>query len=144
MRAMVYGLGIALVLLVLGLFDRSVRAQKSEKQRDEQPSVVDFEDMKYPLAARLKHTEGVVVLRVRLNKDGEVLGAEALSGPRDLVPDCLANAKTWRFLPNSGESAIIVYWFRIEGLCHGFVSSQFAVFASNFARITSCEAHVEP
>lgn len=144
MKAIRYRLGLVLGLVFLLSPAHPTASQKTENQKQDEPTVVDFEEMRYPLAARLKHSEGVVVIQVKLSKDGKVLGTDALSGPKDLIPDSLSNVKTWRFAPNSHDSAIGVYWFHIEGLCHGYGSSQFAFFASNFARVTSCEAHIEP
>jgi TonB family protein len=144
MKAMRFALVVTLAFLLLGPFGHSTTAQNGKTQSDKDPSVVDWEDMRYPLAARLRHAEGVVVVRVKLNNGGKVTGAEALSGPKDLVPDCLTNAKTWRFAANSRDNAIIVYWFHIEGECHGSGPSLFALFAPNLAKITSCEGHIEP
>jgi len=103
-----------------------------------------FEPMDYPLAARFTHTQGVVVVRVRLNGEGAPVSAEELYGTKALATECVSNAKKWRFRANgSSGSAIIVYEFRIEGLCHSPCPSQFLFKPPNLAIITIGDAVVE-
>ncbi len=49
-----------------------------------------------------------------LDDQGKVVQAVALSGNDLLLPDCLVNAKKWRFKPNSMRAAVIVYNLRRE------------------------------
>ena len=135
------GLLVGLLVLVMG--GQSI-GQASETITDDEIKVVDFQEMRYPLAARLSHIEGVVVVKLTLNSNGEVAHASAISGPKLLIADVLKNAETWKFHPNPQAWVILVYNFRIRGLCHGTGSSQFIFEPANFASITSCDAVVEP
>lgn len=49
--------------------------------------------MTYPLAARRGNVQGVVVVRATLDSDGRVVSASAISGPKLLIADVLANVK---------------------------------------------------
>jgi TonB family protein len=79
---------------------------------DEDITVRSFEEMNYPSVARAAHREGVVVIRVELNDNGLPTSASAVSGPKMLIPDALANAKKWNFRVNSERAAVIIYDFR--------------------------------
>ena len=111
--------------------------------QDERPKIVRFEDMRYPLAARVQHVQGVVVVKVDVDAGGVVTAATVLSGPRELVPESLKNAQKWRFAPKSPGSLPIVYEFRIEGLCNNPCPSHFIVFPPNLAVITIGEAVID-
>jgi hypothetical protein len=102
-----------------------------------------FEEMAYPLKAWLTHAEGAVVILLKLDDDGRVLTSTALSGARALVPDCISNSKRWRFPPGSRRSAILIYLFRIEGVCHLPCRSQFLFRPPNLATITIGEPTIE-
>ncbi len=105
---------------------------------DKEISVLKYEDLTYPTEARASWTEGTVVVRVKLDGNGNVTNATAISGAAALIPDCLANARKWRFRPNEHESSIIVYDFRMPGgECKA--PSFFMLMKPNFARITGCE-----
>jgi Gram-negative bacterial TonB protein C-terminal len=133
-------IGILLLLAsALVLVPRIVTAQQQEPVRDEDVKVGHFEDMKYPLTARLAPVQGVVVVKVRLDEEGSVMESTAISGAKYLIPDCLANSRKWRFQPNLSRSAVIIYNFRIiNGLCNS-VTSQFTFQPPNFVSVTSCE-----
>ena len=119
-------------------------AQDTGAINDEDTKAVYFETLRYPLGGRLSHVQGVVVIRAKLDNAGNVADVEAISGPKSLISESLANAKKWRFRPNSRKTVVLVYSFRIDdGLCHGTVSSQFTFHPPNFATITSCEAVVD-
>jgi TonB family protein len=118
---------------------------RDEAIRDENIKVLDFEELRYPLPARLSHVEGVVVVKVELDDSGKVVNAIAISGAKDLISESLSNAKKWRFQPGSQKAAVIVYRFSIDrGLCHGVAPSDFIFHPPNFASITSCESVAEP
>jgi TonB family protein len=102
-----------------------------------------FEVLDYPAKARLKQTQGAVVVSVSVDSAGTVVAATALSGSADLAPEALANAKKWRFQANSGRSAIILYHFKIQGLCVLPCRSQFLFFPPNLASIVIGEAIAE-
>jgi TonB family protein len=91
----------------------------------------------YPLAARLTRVQGVVVVRMTLGEDGRVLDSGAISGPEKLVAECIANSKKWRFQPNQGRAAVIVYQFKLEGLCLSGCPSRTTFWPPNFVTITS-------
>jgi hypothetical protein len=110
---------------------------------EEDIGVVYFHDLVYPLAARLKHIVGVVVVKASLGSKGEVLAVEALSGSPALVPECIANVKKWRFRPERTRTVIIVYQFVIEGLCNLPCPSQFEFRPPNLAIIRMGEPVVD-
>jgi len=102
-----------------------------------------FEEINYPLVARLKHIQGVVVVKVKLDDNGVVVSAAAVSGAKDLIQDSLLNAKKWLFQPNTDKTAIIVYHFKIEGLCKLPCASQFKFSPPNSATITMGEPIID-
>jgi TonB family protein len=53
----------------------------------------------YPDDARRKGIEGKVALRIVVDKKGNVVQAQALSGPEELVPAALASVRMWKFEP---------------------------------------------
>jgi TonB family protein len=78
---------------------------------DETVKPVYFEALTYPVRARLSHIQGTVVVRATLKSDGSVASARALSGPKLLIDDAVANAGKWRFQPNQDKLVIILYTF---------------------------------
>src|SRR3954470_6105659 len=101
--------------------------------------LVSFEDLSYPGIARVARIQGIVVAKASLDDKGAVVGTSAISGPKPLIPDCLANLKKWRFKPNAQKVAIVVYEFKLdEGACHDPSRSLFVLRHSNFATITAC------
>jgi TonB family protein len=79
--------------------------------------VLHVERMIYPLAARIAHIEGAVVLEATINSQGRVTGAVALSGPKALLGDTVENLRKWTFSAPRSSKAVVVYWFRIQRLC---------------------------
>jgi hypothetical protein len=88
----------------------------------------------------LNHVEGTVVVWTTLDEEGKVISAKAISGERSLVSDCIANAKNWRFHSNVHKAAVIIYRFKIKGLCNLPCPSQFRVEPPNFVNITAGNA----
>jgi TonB family protein len=134
---------IVLLLLMFGALGCVfAQSQKDRTIYDKEISVLDYEDLVFPAIAATAHVEGVVVVRIELDDNGKVLDAEALSGPDLLVHQTVENARKWRFKPNPKHAAIIVYNFRIEGVCHsvrqGSSFSQMIFYPPNFAAITAC------
>jgi len=114
--------------------------QQIDTVRDEEVRVVDWEELGYPVTARLARVQGIVVVRVRLDDSGKVVESVPISGNKALIPDSLANSKKWRFQPNLQKAAVIVYEFRIEdGVCHDYGASHFVLRPPNFAKITNCD-----
>ena len=106
---------------------------------DEKVKLVDFEEIDYPPAARKANVQGTVVIQVRLDDEGHVAGASALSGSPLLIPDALANAKKWTFKPNIYKGAVIVYEFQlIPGPCKANSRSLFRMAHINVAEVTAC------
>jgi Gram-negative bacterial TonB protein C-terminal len=137
-----YVVALLVVLLVLAP-DSAITAQQENTVKDEDIKIVSFEDMRYPPLALLERVQGVVVVRVKLDDKGNTIEAEAISGPKLLIPDCLVNSKKWRFRPNSGKTAVIVYNFReTYGLCNA-KTTQFSFLPPNFATITTCERPIQ-
>jgi TonB family protein len=56
-------------------------------------------DPVYPSEALAKHLEGVVVLKITIDKEGSVYKAEGVSGPLDLVPAAIEAGKQWKYQP---------------------------------------------
>jgi len=104
-----------------------------------------IEDLSYPSIAYMAGIQGVVVVRATLDADGKVAEAEVLSGPEALTLLSVENTKKWHFEPNPEHSAIVVYNFRIEGVCQTEgVHSQMIVYPPNFAVVTGCQPMAEP
>jgi Gram-negative bacterial TonB protein C-terminal len=130
-------------LLAIGSWG-SVNAQEEPSVSDKDIKIVHFEELNYPTFARAAHIEGVVVVRVILDDRGGVVKALAISGKDPLIPDCIANAKKWKFQPNSRKMAVIVYNFTLPTGSCGSVTSLFMVQGTNLVTITGCPAPVEP
>jgi hypothetical protein len=130
---------IVLLVTVLASWVRAeVNAQLGESINDDDILVMGFNELDYPFSAMSSGAEGVVVVRVKLDNAGRVLEAVALSGRDELVPDSLANVKTWRFHPNLDHAAVVVYSFRrARGSCKS-ASSFFTLERPNLATITAC------
>ena len=133
-------LGLLLVWLLTNPLSL-VRAQQDETIYDKDVKVVEYEDMKYPPIAETAHIEGVVVVRVKLDREGKVVDAMAASGNALLKRPCLDNAKKWKFDPNPQNAAILVYNFRLimyPALCSPEGTSLFILYPPNFASVTGC------
>lgn len=122
----------------------SYPAQQVKTLSDKDIKVIDYADFGYPPIAVLARIEGVVVVRLTLDKNGNVSQADALSGADILAKASIENAKKWRFEPNPENAAIIVYNFRLRGSCHqSGVGSQLIFYPPNFAEITACPKPVQ-
>jgi len=120
-------------------------AQHDQAIEDKDVKVVQFEDLKYPQLARTAHIEGAVVLRLKLDRNGNVLDVAVLSGNPILAHTSAQSAKDWRFEPNDQNAVILVYNFRLEGLCPRHIeSSQLLFYPPNFVAVSSCLATVQP
>jgi hypothetical protein len=127
------------VVLFLSQCAGGVSAQQDSTIDDKDVHVVHFEDLSYPRIALVSHTEGIVVVRVTLDAAGGVVSATALSGPNLLIAASTGNAKKWKFAPNSQSAAVIVYNFRISGLCGDAHSADHMTLnPPNFATIIDC------
>lgn len=125
--------GIAITVLAGGV----LAAGQNATIFNEEIKPLSFDTLDYPLAARLMRVQGVVVVRVTLDDGGRVLDSKAISGPEKLIADCLANSKKWRFHPNLEKSAVIVYQFKLEGLCLSGCPSRTTFWPPNFVTVIS-------
>jgi hypothetical protein len=131
-------LALSLFAMPNGIF--AIAQQGDVTIYDRDVKVADFRPVPfYPTAPRSAQMEGVVVVRVKLDDDGKVVDAIGLSGERLLIHDCLINAKQWRFKPNSGRVAFLVYNFRLAGRCRDNTEMGQSIFyPPNFTEITAC------
>jgi hypothetical protein len=112
---------------------------------DQEIKVVDWAELKYPVPAHWIRNEGAVVVRATLDDHGQVVDTMAISGSQYLVPDCLGNAKKWRFEPNPKKTAVLVYVFSLDGVCHDNQLSSHTVFhRPNLLSITGCTGVTVP
>ena len=126
-----------LALVLIGSLSVSA-APQDEVVYDDEVTLVSFEGHTYPSIALFAMVSGDVVVSVTLNDDGSVKDAVALSGPRLLVPDAVANARKWRFMPTRRRRAVIVYEFRADGKCLPDGRSLFLLFRPNVVSIRGC------
>jgi TonB family protein len=104
---------------------------------NENIGIVDFEPLDYPRVAGLARVSGVVVVRVKVDSDGKAVSVAAISGPKLLIDDTLSNARKWHFQPKGSRDVVIVYDFKLEGICKGPCSSSFTFSPPNLATITA-------
>jgi TonB family protein len=75
----------------------------------------------YPIAAREAKVQGAVQVNVSVNENGEVVSAEAVSGPDLLREAALEAAKQWQFKPTTvGGNAVpvqglLTFNFKLQG-----------------------------
>jgi Gram-negative bacterial TonB protein C-terminal len=146
MKTFIRWAALSFSLLVLTHI-QPAHAQQETTVSDADIKVLAFESLNYPPLALQTNYQGLVVVRVRLDSDGNVTAATAISGHKLLIPDCLANVKKWRFQSNSSHSAVIVYNFRMPSApntrCKS-AGSFFTLDAPNLATIISCGITVQP
>jgi TonB family protein len=126
-----------------------VRAEQDETGYDIGIRVVKYETMNYPDAAGMDGREGVVGVRVKLDRQGKVVDSMASSGDELLRVSCLDNAKKWRFETNSQNATILVYYsrlLRIPASCGADYVPQINSYPPNFVSVTGCgfTAYVQP
>jgi outer membrane biosynthesis protein TonB len=120
-------------------------AQQEQAVNDEDISVSSFEEMLYPALARAAHRESTVVLQAKLDDDGKVVSARAISGSKMLIPDSLSNIRKWRFHPNSNKSVVVIYEFRlVEGRCGPERKTLFVFREPNITTVTTCGSDWQP
>jgi hypothetical protein len=101
-------------------------------------SLLHFVELDYPKLANQALVQGVVVVRAKLDDNGSVVEARALSGAELLIPASVENAKKWRFRPNQEKEAVIIYNFSVDGTSMAPGCRRFTVEPPNFATITTC------
>ena len=107
-------------LLLIGVCG-SLMAQEGGQEStiyDDTIKAVHVEELKnYPSLPRQANIQGVVIIKAKFDSQGNVVSSEALSGHKLLVPEAISNSLKWRFEPNAVNQVIIVYDFRLEGVC---------------------------
>jgi hypothetical protein len=112
------------------------RPEESAPVLDEAVETLHAEPMIYPLYARVRAIEGVVVIRATVDLEGRVRETQALSGPKGLLSEPVENIKKWRFAQPGHSPVVVVYWFRIRGLCEPPCHTGFEFYPPNLAVIT--------
>jgi len=56
-------------------------------------------DPEYPREAREQHIQGMVVLKVEISKEGDVVKLELISGDPVLAPAAIQAVKQWKYKP---------------------------------------------
>ncbi len=97
--------------------------------------VASFEELTYPVLGVTARIEGLVVVQVKLDDDGKVVDAVALSGNDILVPDALTNVKKWHFYRSTQKTVVVVYDFTLEDEC--YKPDSFTLKPNNLVVITS-------
>jgi TonB family protein len=111
-------------------------SQEDAPIMDKDVRYTKYEEVRYPPLARQTAIQGVVVVRVTLDTNGKAMQGTALSGQELLIQSALENAKKWEFKPNSRNTVVLVYNFRIAtGFCH---SSSSVFVPPNFVTVTAC------
>ena len=101
---------ISVLIFVLAIFSFSVFAQ------NDAPKVIKYVAPKYPAAAQAVRASGTVDVNVKIDQEGKVVSAEAISGHPLLRKACEMAAKEWIFSsdPNINErEAKIIFILRI-------------------------------
>jgi TonB-like protein len=107
-------------------------------------NVVSFQEMEYPHLPYYTHLQGVVAVRVKLDEQGKVLDAVAISGLPLLAAASVENVKKWLFEPNATKAALIIYNYKIlDGRCN-HDSSLFILQGANVATVLACPPLVNP
>ena len=106
-------------------------------QKGDEPRIAHFEQMRYPLSARIRAVEGVVVLKGSVSSKGSVEQVSVLSGPPLLTEDAASNLRKWLFQSPLAGDVIVVYWFRISGLCEAPCPSSVEFHPPNLMVITT-------
>ncbi|MGH9515781.1 MAG: energy transducer TonB [Terriglobales bacterium] len=103
-----------------------------------------FEGVVYPPLARMARLQGIVVVRVRLDKDGKVVDAEGLSGHPILTSASIDGAKKMQFQPNAEKAAVIVYNFKFADVCESKTTGSFSfVEAPASVTVIGCSGTIE-
>jgi hypothetical protein len=137
----------ALFMIALLVFCRSSFARPQQDQividRGD-VNVVSFEEMEYPHLAYYTHLQGPVAVRVKLDEQGKVSEAVAISGLQLLATPSVENVKKWHFKPNASKTALIIYDYKIlTGRCNRG-SSLFILQGANVATVLACPPLVNP
>ncbi len=112
---------------------------QSEPVNDADIKVVHYESLRYPHLAWQTRSEGLVVIRAKLDKEGNVVDAAAISGNPILIPDSLENIRKWRFQPNKQGAVVLIYNFRVLLADCAETNQQFFTLQyPNFVTVSAC------
>ena len=100
-----------ILLLLASLFPETTKAQ--EANNPQYLVVVQGELPLYPAVAKTARLSGSVQVLV-IVKDGEVTGAEAISGNPLLVSPTIKNIKTWKFVKSVNATFTTTFQYRLE------------------------------
>ncbi|HXR33648.1 MAG TPA: TonB family protein [Verrucomicrobiae bacterium] len=133
---------VALAIGVIGVISLTCNSSQEDTPiSDKDVHYTSYEEMPYPAFARQTRTEGVVVVRLKLDDHGRVTLAIAVSGHEHLIQGAVENAKKWQFEPNSRKAAVLVYNFRMaSGLCN---STFFNFQPPDFITVIGCPGPIE-
>jgi TonB family protein len=120
------------------------QAQGDETIPPSEINVLEFEPPKYPPLAHQTRTQGLVVVRAKLDAGGRVTEATALSGHALLVAEAVANIRKWQFQPNAHHAVVVVYEFKLSDTRCSFPSGFFELEVGNLARTTACPSTLNP
>jgi TonB family protein len=81
-------------------FERQIHAAQARSSL----RVIKSVNPRYPDAALKKHIDGVVTVRIVVDKNGKVSYAKALGGPSELFPSSVEAAKQYQFEPPQNAS----------------------------------------
>jgi hypothetical protein len=109
-----------------------------------EPKILHFERLAYPLSAKVRAIQGLVVAEALVSPEGRIENAKVLSGPEALRGDTIASLKRWIFASSSPGKIIVVYWFRVSGLCEAPCPSGFEFYPPNFVIVTTGTMTVMP
>jgi TonB family protein len=135
---------VTLLLIAIPLMGQEICKEEAVEESDIKATHV--EEVKYPPLPRQARIQGVVVIRAKLDDEGNVVSSSAISGHPLFVKDCLSNVLKWKFEPNASKQVVIVYDFKLEGACEWSSPclSTFSFRKPNFATITGPAPMVNP
>jgi TonB family protein len=133
----------SLVLVSLAVLSLVTRAEDPNFVIDKDMIVSQFEEVAYPPLALTARVQGTVVVRVKLDKDGKIVAAEALSGHPLLTIASIAGAKKMEFQPNTEKAAVIIFHFRLADLCDAKARSLSFVDAPASVTVIGCPGRIQ-
>src|SRR5690349_7436564 len=89
---------------ILFVFALLLLSFASSFAQEKQPKVIKYKAPTYPPLAIATMTQGIVIISVKLDKNGEVLESTAISGHLLLKQVAEQTAKQWLFSTNKNDS----------------------------------------
>src|SRR5215470_16066789 len=123
-------------LLTTQAQNKSTGTQENSAAHATPPKAVNTPNPPYPEEARKKGIEGKATLLIVIDVNGKVSQANALSGPKELVPSALAAVKLWQFEPAAAPvTTTVEIEYGFPGVCPGPISESGEV--SGSGRLTN-------